>query len=68
MKNIGNNAFDRCANLMTVHVASVIPIKISSGTFSKGTEKEGTLYVKQSAYDAYSQDKQWRRFLNIVKE
>ena len=53
---------------MTVHVASVIPIKISSGTFSKGTEKEGTLYVKQSAYDAYSQDKQWRRFLNIVKE
>ena len=65
MKEIGGSAFDKCANLMDVYVQGVTPVKISGSTFSKATEKEGTLHVKRSAKNGYSSDKQWKRFLTI---
>ena len=68
VKDMGGSAFAKCANLMDVTVQGIAPPKISGSTFAKSTEKEGTLHVKSNAYNAFTNNKQWNRFLTIVKQ
>ena len=53
---------------MDVTMMGITPPKISNSTFSKTTEKEGILHVKSNAYNAYTANKQWSRFLTIEKK
>ena len=66
VKSIGGEAFDKCNSLMEVTAQSALPVKITSSTFSKATQKEGRLHVKASSVNNYQLDKQWGKFLNIV--
>ena len=67
MRRIGAAAFERCSSLMEVHVMGAAPAKISSSTFAKSTQKEGTLFVRYGTITNYQLDKNWNRFLDMIE-
>ena len=67
LKSIGSSAFDKCNSLIDVYAPAATPVKISGNSFSKVTMKEGILHVKNGMTDNYYLDKQWKKFINIVK-
>ena len=49
-----------------IYCNSSTPVKISSSSFSKATQKEAIVHVKKGFATNYNQDKQWKNFLNVV--
>ena len=63
---IGGEAFENCTNIRDIFCVSATPVKISSDTFSKATQKEAIVHVKKGMAKNYQLHKQWGKFLNIV--
>ena len=60
---IGNDAFNGCTSLITVHSYIKEPFNVS--IFSNETYRNGTLYVPAGTKDLYIRFDGWREFLKI---
>ena len=66
VKSFDNDAFFGCDNLETVTVLSVIPPLTNYGLFESDVYTTATLYVPDSAVNAYKSAAEWENFVNIV--
>lgn len=67
IKSLGAKAFEGCSNLRDIYVSSTFPAKLKKNSFSKDTQRVGTLHVYPHSVDAYRLDKSWSKFYNIVE-
>ena len=68
MKTIDSGAFFGCTGLINVISEALTPPLMANGNaFESNTLEQATLFVKESALEAYSRDSEWVKFTNRTK-